>query len=260
MFSYFIFLGRTIETYQIMALLGIFSAGIYACVYSKIKNIDYVETLILLLVASIGIILGSHFLYIFINIKHIEAKHPFVDLARLFFSGSVFYGGLIGSIGVTYIFRKKFAHYKQIIEIVTPTIPLFHFFGRIGCFLNGCCFGVKSSIGFMFKSSPVEIANGITRIPVQLIESVFNLMLFIVLHNLREKKTFKKYLFQFYLLLYSTGRFIIEFYRGDIYRGIYFYLSTSQIISIIIFVIIISSVIIKNICIKHTYLLDRSNT
>jgi phosphatidylglycerol:prolipoprotein diacylglycerol transferase len=256
MFPYFVFLGRTVETYQIMTLLGIFSAGIYSCVYSKIKDVDYIETLILLLVACIGIVLGSHVLYIAVNIKQIGTKHPFVDLTRLFFSGSVFYGGLLGGIGITYIFRKRFAHYKQIIEIVTPAIPLFHFFGRIGCFLNGCCFGVKGSIGFMFKSSPVEIANDVTRIPVQLLESGFNLILFIVLHNLRKEPPFKKHLFQFYLLSYSTGRFILEFYRGDIYRGIYFHLSTSQILSIII----ISSIIIKNIYTKYSYLLNKSNT
>jgi phosphatidylglycerol:prolipoprotein diacylglycerol transferase len=250
MFPYIVFLGRSIGTYQVMALLGIFSAGIYSCIYSKTGNVDYVETLVLLLVACIGIILGGHVLYIIVNIKHIGTKHLFVDLVRLFFNGSIFYGGLIGSIGITYIFRKRFIHYKQIIEIVTPAIPLFHFFGRIGCFLNGCCFGVKNSIGFMFKSSPIGIANGITRFPVQLIESVFNLILFIVLHGLRAKKPFKNYLFQFYLLLYSTGRFILEFYRGDIYRGVYFYLSTSQIISIIIFVIAISSITVKNIYIR----------
>jgi phosphatidylglycerol:prolipoprotein diacylglycerol transferase len=242
-----------------MALLGIFSAGIYSCVYSRTKNVDYVETLILLLVACIGIILGSHILYIIVNVKHIRATHLFIDLARLFFSGSVFYGGLIGSIGITHLFRKKFIHYDQIIEIITPSIPLFHFFGRIGCFFNGCCFGVKSSIGFMFRSSPIDIANNVTRLPVQLIESFFNLMLFILLHNIRNKKSFKNRLFQFYLILYSTGRFVLEFYRGDIYRGIYFYLSTSQIISIIILVIIISSIIVKNIYIRHTYLLNKSN-
>ena len=236
MFPYIVFLGRTIGMYQIMALLGIFSAAIYSCIYSKVKNIDYVETLILLLTACVGIILGSHLLYLFVNSKHIGKKHPFVDLARLFFSGSVFYGGLIGSIGITYIFRKRFTHYKQIVEIVTPSIPLFHFWGRIGCFLNGCCFGVKSSIGFKFKLSPIEIANGIIRLPIQLIEALFNLTLFLLLHTLRNKKIIKGRSFYCYLLIYSTGRFIIEFYRDDVYRGIYFHLSTSQIISIILFV------------------------
>jgi phosphatidylglycerol:prolipoprotein diacylglycerol transferase len=113
---------------------------------------------------------------------------------------------------------------------------LFHFWGRLGCFLYGCCFGIESSIGFKFFTSPIEIANGITRLPVQLVEAIYNLILFILLHNLKTKKLFKGQLFYFYLLLYSSGRFILEFYRGDIYRGIYWHLSLSQIISIVILV------------------------
>jgi phosphatidylglycerol:prolipoprotein diacylglycerol transferase len=208
-----------------MALLGIFSAGVYSCVFSRRNNVDYTETILFLLTACTGIVLGSHTLYVIVNYRYIGAKHPFADLARLFFSGSVFYGGLLGSIGITYIFRRRFAHYNQIIEIAAPSIPLFHFWGRIGCFLYGCCFGIESSAGFKFKSSPIEIANGITRLPIQLIEAMYNLTLFILLHSLRHKKPFKDKLLCFYLLLYSSGRFIFEFYRGDIYRCIYFHLS-----------------------------------
>lgn len=236
MFPYIVLLGRNIGTYQIMALLGIFSAGIYSCVFSKTKNVDYTETILFLLAVCAGMILGSHILYVLVNFRHIGTKQPFADAGRLFFSGSVFYGGLAGSIGITYIFRNKFTHYNQIIEIVTPSIPLFHFWGRIGCFLYGCCFGVKSPAGFTFKTSPVEIANGMARLPVQLIEAMYNLALFILLHSVRNKKPFKYRLLCCYLLLYAVGRFFFEFFRDDIYRGIYFHLSISQIISIALFV------------------------
>jgi phosphatidylglycerol:prolipoprotein diacylglycerol transferase len=239
MFPHIVLLGRTIDTYKIMALLGIFSAGIYSCVLSKRKNIDYVETIHFLLAACIGVILGSHLLYILINYKNIGTKQPFVDFVRLFFGGSVFYGGLIGGMGITYIFRKKFTHFNQIVEIVTVSIPLFHFFGRVGCFFNGCCFGIENSLGFKFNSSYIDAANGIKRLPIQLIEATFNITLFILLRELSKKEIFKNKLLDVYLLAYSIGRFIFEFYRGDIYRGVYFHLSTSQIISMIIFVVVL---------------------
>jgi phosphatidylglycerol:prolipoprotein diacylglycerol transferase len=239
MFPYIILLGRTIKTYQIMALLGIFSAGIYSCVFSKRENIDYVETILFQLVACIGVVFGSHLLYIIVNYKYIGAKQPLVDLVRLFFSGSVFYGGLIGGIGITYAFRRRFTHYTQIIEIVTPSIPLFHSFGRIGCFFNGCCFGVESFFGVRLNQAHIKSANGLERLPIQLIEATFNMILFALLHKLSRQKRFKSELLYIYLLIYSIGRFILEFYRGDIYRGIYFHLSTSQIISIIILVIVL---------------------
>jgi phosphatidylglycerol:prolipoprotein diacylglycerol transferase len=226
-----------------MVLFGIFSTGIYSCVWSKRKNIDYVETIYFLLAAYIGAVLGSHLLYILVNYKYIGTKQPFVDFVRLFFSGSVFYGGLIGGIGITYILRKKFTHYNQIVEIVTVSIPLFHFFGRIGCFFNGCCFGVESFFGVKFNSSYIEAANGIKRLPIQLIEAAFNIILFVLLYKLSKQKIFKNKLLYVYLLAYSIGRFIFEFYRGDIYRGIYFHLSTSQIMSIIISVAVLFRII-----------------
>jgi phosphatidylglycerol:prolipoprotein diacylglycerol transferase len=229
-----------------MTFLGMLCAGIYACVISKRNNIDYVETILFLLVSCIGIVLGSHILYIIVNYKRIESLKA---VAGLFLSGSIFYGGLIGGSLIVYIFRNKFCHFDKIIEIVTPSIPLFHFFGRIGCFLYGCCFGIENAIGFQFRTSPIEIANGVKRVPIQLIEAVFNLILFIFLHKLQKSRSVsnsivrkpgelshKPGIFYIYLITYSIGRFTIEFFRGDTYRGIWFFnLSSSQLISIIIF-------------------------
>jgi len=221
-----------------MVLLGIFSAGLYSCVFSKKEKINYMETIFLLLTACIGIVLGSHILYVFINYKSISLTQPFYSIIQLFFSGSVFYGGLIGGVSITYIFRKKFIHYKKITAIATPAIPLFHFFGRIGCFLYGCCYGTKYSFGFIFNSSPVEIANGETRLPIQLIEAVFNFMLFVLLHKLKDKKLLIHHLLYYYILFYSIGRFFLEFLRGDEYRGKICGISTSQLISVFLIIFI----------------------
>ena len=230
MFPYIIFLGKTITTYQLMALIGIFSAGIYSSLLSKKHLIDSNETIMFLLIASIGIFFGSHLLYILISIKTIKTSGSFNDFIKLFLSGSVFYGGLTGGIIIVYYFRERFKNFNKIVYIVTPSIPLFHFFGRIGCFLYGCCFGIECIHGYEYSISPVEIANGVKRLPIQLIEAIFNLTLFTVLHLIQ-----KKYIFQLYLVFYSMGRFIIEYFRGDHYRGIWiFNFSTSQIISIII--------------------------
>ena len=219
-----------------MVLAGIFSAGIYVCAAAIRNNIDYIEAIIFLLTASAGAILGSHILYVIINSNQISNITPFKDAAYLFFNGSIFYGGLLGACLIVYIFRKYFNNIQTIIAIVTPALPLFHFFGRLGCFMYGCCFGVESYLGFEFHASPIELANGVKRLPIQLIESVFNIVLFILLHKLRKLTPLHNILFFIYLLLYSTGRFIIEYFRGDVYRGIWlFNLSTSQIISIFIF-------------------------
>ena len=125
--------------------------------------------------------------------------------------------------------------YRKYIDIVSLNIPLFHFFGRIGCFLGGCCFGIPCKIGCTYTMGPIEQANGIARFPAQLLEALFNLCLFFLLNYLYKKRKMENALLYVYLIIYAAGRFFIEFLRGDEYRGFLFGLSTSQIISILIF-------------------------
>ena len=147
----------------------------------------------------------------------------------------MFYGGLIGGLIASRICTGKNKSYSNYIDIVAASIPLFHFFGRIGCFLGGCCFGIESHFGFTFLHSPIEEANGVSRFPVQLTEAVFNLGLFFLLNCFLQNNKFKNRLVYVYLLIYPTGRFLLEFLRGDEYWGMWSFLSTSQIISIFIF-------------------------
>ncbi|GMO46214.1 MAG: prolipoprotein diacylglyceryl transferase [Termitinemataceae bacterium] len=238
MFPYFTLFERIITLYQIMVLAGVFSVGIYATSVGKHYAINSIDIICFLLLVSIGIIFGSHILFIIINVKELfYSVSPINKMIQLFFSGSVFYGGLIGGVLTAYIFRFKFNNVDKIIYVVTPSIPLFHFFGRVGCFFTGCCFGIESNIGFTFKHSLIEIANNVKRFPVQLVEALFNLILFLILHSFIKKGYLKNKLLWVYMLCYSFMRFFIEFFRGDTYRGIWFCLSTSQIISFVLFVI-----------------------
>ena len=252
MFPSIVIFGRTIWSYQILSLLGIFSAGIYTCSVCKKTNHDDNEAIIFLLVISIGVLIGAHFLYILINIRTIvyfknnisivNAGDNFKNTVLKLLGGSVFYGGLLGGILTAYIYVRKKPHYRYLIDIITPAIPLFHFWGRIGCFLGGCCYGIESPFGFTSRHSLVMEANRINRFPVQLAEAFFNFVLFVILDYLIRKKIFQEKLLYVYLLSYSTGRFFIEFLRGDKDRGVFLFLSTSQIVSIMIICIVLLKV------------------
>ena len=78
---------------------------------------------------------------------------------------------------------------KKTTDFLAPIIPLFHFFGRIGCFLSGCCYGIESKIGFTYKYSLVESANNVNRFPIQLVEVSYNMIIFVVLTILYKKST-----------------------------------------------------------------------
>ena len=123
-------------------------------------------------------------------------------------------------------------------------IPLFHSISRVGCFVGGCCFGVESRslISIQYTTRIFDEINTSYRIPTQLIEATFNLVLFIYLLLLfRKDDWIKKHILRRYLLIYSIGRFIIEYFRGDLTRGVINGISFSQIVSITIWLFLIVS-------------------
>lgn len=253
------FFGKTITTYFIFSLIGIFVAGTFACKLSKKRGEDDNETIIVMLFASIGAILGGHILYGITNFSLLpilltaESFSQFLEYIVSIFGGSVFYGGLIGAIISAFItirFRKLPLNIYS--DILATIIPLFHCFGRVGCFLGGCCYGIESHFGFTAHGNMlVPEVNDVSRFPVQLLEAFFNLLLFFVLlyiynKSLSNKKFQGKILF-IYLISYSIIRFCDEFLRGDKIRGFIFGLSTSQFISVWIFFISVSCLIIIKI-------------
>jgi phosphatidylglycerol:prolipoprotein diacylglycerol transferase len=252
MLPFFTIFGRTVGMYQTAILAGIFAAGIYVCRLCKKNGYNDNDGIIFLLLTSIGVFAGGRILYSMVNyrisiqvIKNISGINSFNDFlgaVNLIWGGSVFYGGLLGGILAAVIIFRKRPQYRYLLDYVTPAIPLFHFFGRIGCFLGGCCFGIQSSFGFTFHRSIVVEANGINRFPVQLLEALVNLVLFFILDVFRRKNLFRQNIIYLYLLFYSIARFFIEFLRGDAYRGFFFFLSTSQIISILIFCFVVPKI------------------
>ena len=255
-------LHKEISTYTIMALIGIFAVGIYVKYVTTKKQEDDYNYLVTLLIASIGLVIGSHLLYaitninlILITIKHIDKITSFkllLQILYLIFGGSVFYGGLLGGLlaGAIYIKSKKL-DFKEITDTLTPCIPLFHGFARIGCFLVGCCYGIESKLGFTYQYAIVETANHVSRFPVQLVEAVLNFILFIILYNFYKKNKYKGKLIYIYLISYAVIRFILEFFRGDSYRGFIGFLSTSQILSLLILITIFIIYIINAVRRKY---------
>ena len=238
------FLGKVFNIYQIMTLVGIFTAGPYAMWAAKRRGKDNNDMLVLLLISAIGVFLGMHLLYGITNLplliriirlQLVTDFRSFLDAVITVFGGSVFYGGLLGGMaaGAIYIHKKSW-DLSQWADLVTPAIPLFHFFGRIGCFLGGCCYGLSCSVGFVYHYSPVPGANDVRRFPIQLVEAGCNFLLFLILDRLLRKNRCQGHLMPIYLTCYSILRFLLEFFRGDQIRGFLWGLSTSQWISLLI--------------------------
>ncbi|MBQ3352171.1 prolipoprotein diacylglyceryl transferase [Candidatus Saccharibacteria bacterium] len=257
MFPTINFTGKDIPTYGILATAGILLLLFLSMRVAKKFKVDTNDILITLLVAGIGVVIGGHLVYaltnfdkiivVFQNLDKITSFGILFDVLGTIFGGQVFYGGLLGGLLAAYIYLKKTKKDVALYAyIITPFIPLFHGLGRIGCFLAGCCYGVEMENGIVFHNSSIPAANGVPRLPIQLIEALCNFALFGVLLYLQKKGKCKKTLLYIYLLSYSVIRFVDEFFRGDSYRGFVGPVSTSQFISILIFIFTIIALIVTN--------------
>jgi len=166
----------------------------------------------------VGTIVGARALHVATYWNEEFADRPLWEIFAVWKGGLVFYGGLIGATlaGILYARFKDIALWK-LADVLAPSIPLGYVFGRIGCFLNGCCFGRSCSLPWAV-SYPEGNMNGAPTYPVhpsQLYDSLLSLVLYIGLALLYRRKKFDGQVFAAYLLCYAVTRSIVESFRGD---------------------------------------------
>jgi phosphatidylglycerol:prolipoprotein diacylglycerol transferase len=179
-------------------------------------------------------IIGSRALFILINFDDYR-QNP-MQIFKIWEGGLVFYGGLLLAIGVSlWYMRWHRLPIWKVADLISPLISLGLFFGRIGCFFAGCCYGKETSLpwGVIFKHPDSLAPLNIPLHPTQLYDAANGLAIFFFLNWMEKRKTFDGEIFWLFLFLYAITRFFIETLRGDP-RGFLFgnLLSTSQGIGI----------------------------
>lgn len=218
----------TLPSYTAMAAIGGFVVMVFT--YFRIDKYQLLFTDFIKLFACCVLcgIIGSRIVFIISRIPWLIFNFSILNLLSTIIGGGfVFYGGLLGVLfAVSRYCHKHSLDSERIFSLIAPVIPLFHAFGRIGCFMSGCCYGKE-------LTTPITLFDKITfiRVPTQLIEVFFELLLFAIIFFLQRVKN-KVDFIKMYMITYAIFRFIIEFFRGDNIRGVVFGISTSQIISI----------------------------
>lgn len=237
-----------IPAYFFFAILGFVIATCAFMVLIFYKEYDISSNIKIWFLSIVGLMLTARLFGCLTGIYRAIGMHEKITINTLINTGVVFYGGLFGMI-LTYYFCLRFRPSSKknyyVLDILAVTFPLFHMIARIGCFFSGCCYGIESKKWFsvLYTVNINGVPSTAWRIPVQLIEAGFNLCLFVYVLSLYIQNDWKKkHILAQYLLIYSIGRFFLEFIRGDLARGIIAGVSFSQVISIIIF---ISLVIIR---------------
>ncbi len=205
-----------IYSYGVMMALA-FMLGTYLVDRRAVKNnIDRNKVIDLIIYLLISSIIGARILYVVINWQD-YSRNPF-DIVKVWEGGLIFYGGLVSGIltAIWYLKRNKLK-FSKVADILSPSLALGSAIGRIGCFLNGCCYGKNPHIS------------------LQLVESVVGFIIFLILLILEKRQRQDGFLFWFFIFLYSATRFLTEGLRYNEVNYILFAgLSISQYISILL--------------------------
>jgi len=189
----------------------------------------------------VGGIVGARVVYVTTYWKTQFAGLPFSEVFMVQHGGLVYYGGLIGSTiaGLTYLTLKKAPVWK-IADILAPSIALGCVFGRIGCLLNGCCYGYACDLPWAIHFPAGHETEGRAVHPTELYDALLNLVLYLGLAWLfRHRRTFDGKILAIYFMVYAFFRSIAEHFRGDyptdhIHAG---FITSAQLLSIPMFLV-----------------------
>ena len=242
----------TIRWYGIMVALG-FLAG-YLLVTSRAakRSVPTDVAADLVFWCMLGGIGGARLLYVLQN-WNAEFSGRWLEALRIDHGGLVFYGGLIGaSVVLALVCARKAVSLAVAADLIAPALALGHAIGRLGCFLNGCCFGRPWDHAGAVQYAPPP-ATGVLYVqqgqgklaelatvplpvfPIQLVSTAVNIAIFLVLLLVLERRVRRPgQLFTLYVMLYAVSRFVVEFGRGD-YLDLVGLITPAQLICMILF-------------------------
>lgn len=222
-----------VHWYGVMIAVGFF-AGVWTA-NRRARNVGLDPELItnLLFWLLLSGVVGARALYVVTYWREEFAGRPF---SKIFTerAGLVFHGGLIAAmfVGIWYLRVKKLPLWKTA-DVLAPSIALGHVFGRVGCFMTGCCYGAPSDLPWAVRFPDGHSRTSESLHPVQLYESFGNLLIASLLMWLHPRKKFGGQVFAAYLICYGLLRGVIEIFRADNQvRFLGGKISTAQIISL----------------------------
>jgi phosphatidylglycerol:prolipoprotein diacylglycerol transferase len=212
----FYFGSLPIRWYGVMMALA-FLAGLWTATRrARLVNVsgEIIADVTMWLMA--GSIVGARFVYVTTYWKQEFAGGPFSEVFMIQHGGLVYYGGLIGATlaGIVYLAWKKLPVWKMA-DIFAPSIALGSVFGRIGCLLNGCCYGRTCDLPWAIHFPADHETHGAAVHPTEIYDGLLNLILYLGLAWLFRRKKFDGQIFATYLVVYALFRSIAEYFRGD---------------------------------------------
>ena len=232
-----------IHSYGVMMALA-FLAGLWTATRrARLVQVpaEVISDITLWLMA--GGIIGARFVYVTTYWDQEFAGQPFSEVFMVQHGGLVYYGGFIGATlaGIGWLLWKKLPVWR-VADVLAPSIALGSMFGRIGCFLNGCCYGYECHMPWAVRFPEGHETHpynhpAVPVHPTEIYDALLNLVLYILLAVLFRRRKFDGQVFATYLMVYAVFRSISEAFRGDypvdhLHAG----LTSAHLVSVPIFV------------------------
>ena len=254
-----------IRSYGLMLAVGFLTGTIIAAIRARKagENPEHIYNLSVWVVVSS--LIGARLYYVFTHYYEFRAdagmsplKRFFSELKNMFWpigsdgqvgiSGLTLYGGIILAVIVTALYLKKNElSIPKYMDLIAPSLGIGEFLTRIGCFLNGCCFGkpTEAWFGVVFPESSAAgyFYPGVALHPAQLYNSLTGLAIFAILVKTERYKKFDGFSALLFFILYSAGRFTIDFFRHYESRLKIRGLSLNQILSLVVFCVCVTAII-----------------
>ena len=205
-----------VHTYGLMAAFG-FLIGIMVVLFlARREGIKSEVIMDLALYVIIAAIIGARLFYVGGNWGHY--RDNLLEIFMVQNGGLVFLGGLIlSTLVVIWYSRSKKLPLLKLLDAITPSVAIGEAIGRLGCFFNGCCFGLPTTLpwGVVFPSGSLAYSyfGGDHLQPTQIYSFLLLLMVFAALLRLYRRKKYDGQIFYWGIIFYSVYRFLVEFLR-----------------------------------------------
>lgn len=203
--------GFTVYTYGLMLSLALLiaTAGLLREAPREKINPDHLlEAIITVAVAGL---IGSRILYVALNWHEFSDRWITILFTRS--GGLSFYGAFFGgALALLWWCRWRKVGFLKLADLMAPYLALGYAIGRIGCFLNGCCYGKVATVPW---AMPASAADPLLRHPVQLYATLGGLLIFLILKRLRPFRPFTGFFIIALFALYGMLRFVTEFFREE---------------------------------------------
>jgi phosphatidylglycerol:prolipoprotein diacylglycerol transferase len=206
-----------LHSYGLLLVVGFFAAVWNACREAERRGYKPELILDLALPLLLVSVIACRLLYVLLNL---EQFHSFGEVLRVWDGGLSFHGAFVGAFGVLGFFSwKRKIHFATLCDLIAPSVFLGYFFGRIGCLLNGCCYGHACDLPWAMRF-PDEAHPGLLTPPshpAQLYSALMALGLFFVMQRAKLSPKFNQFRGQLTLLflaLYAVERGVMEYFRS----------------------------------------------